>query len=112
MLRILRFDVVADWVVLILQGRIAGEWADLLERECLDLIQSGLRVVLDLSGVDLIGRSGLEVLGRLGRAGVRISGCTPLIADTLEQEGIEVDRSTGDTADEKVPGKRGGTADA
>lgn len=92
-LRILRNDVDAHRVFLVLQGHIAGEWAALLERECEELTRSGLQVALDLSGVIFIGRSGLEVLGRLGLAGVGIFDCPPLIADMLEQEGIAVVRN-------------------
>ena len=92
MLRIQRLDVNARTVSLVLQGRIVAEWADLLERECAELMLSPLRVVLDLSEVVFIGRHGVEVLGRLGRAGARIVGCTPLIAAMLEQEGIAVRR--------------------
>jgi len=91
-LRIQRLDVNARTVSLVLQGRIVAEWADLLERECAELMLSPLRVVLDLSEVVFIGRHGVEVLGRLGRAGVRVIGCTPLIAAMLEQEGIAVRR--------------------
>ena len=90
MLRIQRYDVNARTVSLLLQGRIVAEWADLLERECGELMRSKLRVVLDLSEVVFIGRYGVEALGRLGRAGVRVIGCTPLIAAMLEQEGIAV----------------------
>jgi anti-anti-sigma regulatory factor len=104
MLRILRFTLNARRVVLILQGLIVAEWADLLEGECLELSRSGLQVSLDLSRVSFIGHSGLEVLCRLARSGIRIKGCSPLIADMLEQEGLKVDRT--------VPWKRGGDMDA
>ena len=100
MLRILRIEVESPWVVLILQGQIVAEWAELLEAECLRLGRSGLRVVLDLSGVGFMGRSGLEALGRLSQAGVVIAGCSPLIADMLEEEGIEVKRKVRDTKDD------------
>ena len=103
-LRIQRNDVDAHRVVLQLEGHIAAEWADLLERECLILIRSGLGVVLDLSAVVFIGRSGLESLGRLGLDGVGVIGCSPLIADMLEEEGIELDQNVGDTNDGTVPG--------
>ena len=93
MLRIQRHDVNARTVSLVLQGRIAAEWADLLERECAELMRSKLHVVLDLSEVVFIGRYGVEALGRLGRAGVRVIVCTPLIAAMLKQEGIAVRRS-------------------
>jgi len=111
-LRILRQEVETHWVVLILQGRIAAEWAGVLERECQELSRSDLLVALDLSGVVFIGRSGLEVLGRLSRTGVEIMGCSPLIADMLEQEGIEVGRTIEETNDGEVPWKRGGGTDA
>jgi anti-anti-sigma regulatory factor len=112
MLRILRFTLNARHVVLILQGLIVAEWADLLEDECLDLRQSGLRISLDLSRVTFIGRSGLEVLCRLGRSGVAIKGCSPLIADMLEEEGLKVTRKPEDAIDRTIPWKRGVDTDA
>lgn len=111
-LRILIGDVETHRVVLILQGRIVGEWAEVLESECLELGQAGLHVALDLSGVVFIGRLGFEVLDRLGRAGVEIKGCPPLIADMLEQEGIKVERNTEDMNDRMVPWKLADGTDA
>ena len=90
MLRIQRHEVNAYRVTLVLQGRIVAEWADLLERECVELMRSKVRVVLDLAEVVFIGRSGLEALVRLDGAGARVIGCTPLIAAMLQQEGITV----------------------
>jgi anti-anti-sigma regulatory factor len=112
MLRILRDDVAAHRVILILQGRIVAEWPEVLERECMEMIQAGLRITLELSGVVFIGRSGVEVLGRLGRAGVVMKGCSPLIADMLEQEGIAAGRNVADMNDRTVPWKRGSGTDA
>ncbi|MBI3447863.1 MAG: hypothetical protein HY049_02920 [Acidobacteria bacterium] len=88
--------------VLILQGRIEGEWAELLEREGLESIRRGRRVVLDFSGVVFIGRSGIQALVCLVWAGAGIVGCTPLIADVLAQEGIEVTRALGESDDRKA----------
>jgi anti-anti-sigma regulatory factor len=94
MLRIQRDDVDADKVNLILQGHIVAEWADLLERECVELGRSGRSVTLDLSEVAYIGRSGFQALSRLSGAGVGIIGCSPLIADMLELDGIELNGKT------------------
>jgi|SoiMethySBSTD1v2_1073268.scaffolds.fasta_scaffold93863_2 anti-anti-sigma regulatory factor len=88
MLRIHRDDVDDHRAVLVLEGRIAGAWAVLLERECEALMKTGLGVDLDLSEVVYIARAGLEALRRLLRAGVRITGCSPLLAAMLAQEGI------------------------
>jgi len=96
LLRIQRYDVDAHEVTLNLQGRIVEAWADLLERECDDLIRSGFRVELDFSDVVFIGRSGLEALSRLSRRGVGIIGCAPLVAAMLEQEGIQPRRDSND----------------
>jgi hypothetical protein len=94
-LRIQRDDVDAHKVNLALRGHIVAEWADLLERECVELSRSGLSVTLEFSGVVFIGRSGFEALSRVSRAGVLIIGCSPLIADMLEQEGIVATRKFG-----------------
>jgi anti-anti-sigma regulatory factor len=94
MLRIRRDDVDDRTVVLILEGRIVAAWAVLLERECEDLIRAGIRVVLDFSDVIFISRSGVEALGRLGRAGVLIVESPPLIAAMLAEEGIGMGRSS------------------
>jgi hypothetical protein len=88
MLRIDRSFVNEHRVDLILEGRVAGAWADLLEHECEALIERGFRVDLDLSEVVYIARAGLEALGRLDRIGIRVTGCSPLIAGVLTQEGI------------------------
>jgi anti-anti-sigma regulatory factor len=105
MLRIQRDDVDAHRVILVLQGHVIAEWADLLERECAELSRSGLRVALDFSGVAFIGRSGFEALSRLSRAGVRIIGCSQLIADILRQEGIAASQDFEDPNDGSVPGE-------
>ncbi|HEX6850950.1 MAG TPA: hypothetical protein VF139_06050 [Candidatus Polarisedimenticolaceae bacterium] len=92
MLRITRTPEAFGRATLVLQGRIASEWAGILERECADAVRSGLRIALDLAGVTFISSSGVEALSRLSRSGVAIFACPPLIADLLGQEGIHVDR--------------------
>ena len=74
-----------------LEGRVVGEWAALLERECLDLLRSRGAVSLDLAGV--------EVLGRLNRAGVEIHCRSRLVASVLEGDGVRV------TVDADDPGE-------
>lgn len=111
-LRVVRHDRGTHRVVLILEGRIVLEWADMLEEECRKLIQFGYRVVLDLSGVVFVGPRGVDVLSRLGWAGVEIRGCSPLIADMLEHEGIKVTRKSEEMTERIVPWKRKSGTDA
>jgi anti-anti-sigma regulatory factor len=104
MLRIKRDDVDDRVAVLLLQGRITGAWGFFLESECRDLERSGFRVVLDLSDVVFIGRSGLEALVRLERAGVLIVGCSPLVDAMLEQERIAARGSVEAAQDDAAKG--------
>jgi len=99
-------------VTLIVEGRIIGEWADVLEDECLDLIRSGYDVALDLTGVVYVGRRGVEALDRLVRIGTTITNCPPLIADLLEGEGIKTGRKKAERSDRIVPWRRGDDSDA
>jgi len=92
MLRIQRHEDDGRRVVLALQGRLVGDWAELLERECAEPIRWGRRIVLDLSEVIFVGRTGLEALARLSKAGVELIGYSPLIAAMLAQEGVVVTR--------------------
>ena len=73
-----------------LEGSVAGEWADLLERECLDLLRSRGAVSLDLAGVRFVDRTGVEVFVRLSRAGVEVHCGSSLVASVLEGDGVRV----------------------
>jgi anti-anti-sigma regulatory factor len=92
MLRIGHDDTNSHRVVLVLQGHILLEGAELLESECEEVLRSGRSVVLDFTRVFFIGRTGFEALKRLSRVGVEIVRCPPLLADMLEHEGIAVGR--------------------
>ena len=97
MLRITRNDVPASFTTLGLEGRLVDPWATLLERECAHLLDDGRAVAIDLSGVALVDRRGVEALGRLHRAGVALRGCSDLLASILAEEDIVLDRSAAGT---------------
>ena len=78
--------------LLMLEGVLARHLVDLLERECAKH-RNVPGLVLDLSGVSLVDRSGIEALRRLHGAGVLIRGCSDAVACILEAEGVKVDRS-------------------
>ena len=82
--------------VLVLQGRLVTGWVEVLERECAEAGRSGQRVALDLSAVTYVSRAGLAALVRLCRRDVGILACPPLIAQMLEQEGIDMGRGEAD----------------
>jgi hypothetical protein len=99
-------------VTLIVEGRIVGEWADVLEDECLDLIRSGFSAALDLTGVVYVSRKGVEALDRLVRIGTTITSCPPLIADLLAEEGIKIGRRKEERSDRILPWRRRDGSDA
>jgi hypothetical protein len=95
-LRITREEGSRSRATLRLEGRVVGEWVALLRRECSDLLRSSATVSLDLKGVGFVDRAGVEVLGRLSRAGVEIR-CPPgPVASVLSGEGIRVTHDAGD----------------
>lgn len=89
-LRITRDEESRCRATLKLEGRVATQWAALLERECSDLLRSCGSVILDLSGVAFVDRAGIEALERLSRAGVEILCPSGPVASVLEGEGVRV----------------------
>jgi anti-anti-sigma regulatory factor len=89
-LRITRRKTPRSRATLVLEGKVAAEWAALLERECSDLLRSRLAVTLDLAGVDFVDRAGVQALGRLSHKGVEILCRRGPVASVLEGEGIRV----------------------
>ena len=101
-LRITRVRGTRSRANLKLEGRVVAEWAALLESECLELLRSRGAVSLDLAGVSFVDRTGVEVLGRLSRAGIEIHCPSRLIASVLEGDGVRVSVDA-DNADEGRP---------
>ena len=92
MLRITRDDTERGTVLLKLEGRLTQDLVDFLVQECSALHGRARPVVLNLSGVAVVDRAGVEALRRLQSMGCAIRGCSDLIASILEAEGILVDR--------------------
>jgi len=90
MMRITFAQVSDGRATLRLEGSLASEWAALLERECSSLLHDGVSLTLDLAGVDLVDRRGVETLRRLGREGVEIRCHFGAVASVLEAEGVRI----------------------
>ena len=92
-LRITRGEGSPSRAKLWLEGRLVAAWAALLERECFNLLRSGIAVCLDLAGVRFVDRAGIEALARLSGAGVEILCREGAVTSVLEGEGIRVTRA-------------------
>jgi ABC-type transporter Mla MlaB component len=89
-LRITRESESRFRVTLRLDGRLVGEWAVLLERECAALRRGSATVLIDLAAVRFVDLEGIAVLRRLDAAGTEIH-CPPgAVASVLEAEGVRL----------------------
>ncbi len=79
MMRISIADERADSATLKVEGRIAADWIDLLERECRTLLRQGKRLFLDFSAVTVIDARAADMLKRLRAHDVEVVNCPSLL---------------------------------
>ncbi len=93
MLRISIASPAEDAATLRLEGHLAGAWVGELRSMCDRLLTAGQRVTLDLNGVSLIDRPGIDLLASLSRRSVLLAHCSPFQEEQLRQA-IEAMSST------------------
>jgi ABC-type transporter Mla MlaB component len=76
----------ASGSTILAEGRLVGEWADLLEAECVRLAREVGKVELDLEAVTDIDSRGLMALRRLCREAIVLRGLSPLMQAVLSEE--------------------------
>jgi len=86
MLRLTRTTRLPHEVVVLLEGQIVAEWVELLEAECLTLLQTDQQVLLDLSRVSYLDRRGARLLRDLAARSVQLINCPPLVADLVTED--------------------------
>ena len=86
MLRVTRTTRLPHDVILLLEGQIVAEWVELLEAECLTLLQADQNVLLDLSQVSYLDRRGARLLRGLAARSVQLINCPPLVADLVRED--------------------------
>lgn len=84
MLRITRVVVGDGEVTLHVAGTVVASSADVLENECLSLLEDFKLVRLNLAEVTYVDTRGAEMLGRLSEGQVTIVRCRPLVLDLIE----------------------------
>jgi anti-anti-sigma regulatory factor len=67
-----------------LDGRIAGQWVDLLRASCERVFQNEGRLILDLSGVSFADHDGVELLRRLEQLQVSFINCSPFLLEQIK----------------------------
>jgi len=86
MLRLTRTTRLPHEVIVLLEGQIVAEWVELLEAECLTLLQTDQQVLLDLSRVSYLDRRAARLLRDLAARSVQLINCPPLVADLLRED--------------------------
>ncbi len=69
----------ADSATLKVEGRIAADWVELLERECRTLLRQRKRLLLDFSEVTVIDAGAADMLKRLRAHDVEVVKCPSLL---------------------------------
>jgi ABC-type transporter Mla MlaB component len=72
--------------VILIEGRLVGEWADLLEEEYRRILKTAGQVELDISAVTDVDSRGVLVLRRLRQEAVVLRGLSPLMLALLSEE--------------------------
>lgn len=82
MLRITRLAHAPDSLHLRVEGRLVGDWVQLLETEVAPAAEGG-SLSLDLAGVEFADQRALAVLQRLEQQGVAVVACSPWLQSML-----------------------------
>ncbi len=85
MLRITRVEESPGVATLKVEGRIAADWAGVLQEEVRRALGEKGAVVLDFAEVRFVDRQGVEMLRQMREAKIRIVNCPPLIEELLAE---------------------------
>ena len=84
MLRISPIESQDRAVILRLEGQVIGPWVDELNRSCEGVLATGARVILDLSEVWFVDRSGVELVRSLVNRHVALLNCSRFVAEQIK----------------------------
>lgn len=85
MLRISTIQNEGTSVVLRLEGKLLEPWIDELQHACRAACERATSATLDLAGLSFVDTPGTIALRDLERRGLRLIGCSPLIAELLKE---------------------------
>jgi len=86
MLRITPLATRADRPCLRVEGRLVGDWVQVLRVEVERLQAQMALLELDLAGVEFADSQALSLLHEVAGRGVKLAGCSPLLTSLLESQ--------------------------
>jgi len=84
MLKITKTEINGSRVVLKLEGKITGQWAELLDGECRAELKHRTSIQLDCAGVDFLDAKGVEVLKSLPHKQVTLISAPRYVTELLQ----------------------------
>lgn len=69
------------------EGRLVGEWVEVLEDEVERVRGQTLALELELAGVEFADTEGLTLLHEVAERGAKLVACSPLLTRLLESRG-------------------------
>lgn len=68
-----------------IEGNLVKEWNEVLQSNCLGVLNRGGELELDLAGVCFADLDGVDLLRRLEQSGVRLINSPPFLMEQLKQ---------------------------
>ncbi len=84
MLRIVEESMTDSATTLRLDGRLVGQWVELLRSSCEEVFQGDGRLILDLIGVSFADHNGAQLLRRLEQLEVALINCPPFLQEQIK----------------------------
>lgn len=88
MLRISITEAANEWVTLLLDGQVSGQWVELLRSTCEGQLKKNARVTIDLKNVSFLDHDGIALLRNLRDRRVEILNALPFIAVQIGKAGL------------------------
>lgn len=84
MLRILEEKTTDNSTILRLDGRIVGQWVEVLRESCEQAFQSNGSLALDLTGVNFADHEGVRLLRQLDQRQIKLINCSPFLQEQMK----------------------------
>lgn len=84
MLRIVEEQEINNSTTLRLDGRITGQWVEVLRASCEQFFQNDRRVTIDLTGVTFADQDGVQLLRQLSRQQIALVSCSPFLQEQIK----------------------------
>lgn len=87
MLRISVKGSQAEVVTLMLEGKVVEDTVEVLASSCEEILTAGRGLILDLSGISFVDKSGIDLIHKLASGRVKVVNSSGFVAQQLARRG-------------------------